>query len=171
MRWISSPLKVWESARTRLTSPTAPTLAPHLDLGQRGERLAAIFLESFGFELVASNFKLPVGRNRRGMIVQAEIDIVAYEGETLCFVEVKTRASDRFAAPETNVDLRKQRQITRAARVYRRILGLASTPHRYDVISVLIPPPDEDGQAQAPRLRLLRNFWTEDKFRKRCWND
>ena len=105
------------------------------------------------------------------MIVQAEIDIVAYEGETLCFVEVKTRASDRFAAPETNVDLRKQRQITRAARVYRRILGLASTPHRYDVISVLIPPPDEDGQAQAPRLRLLRNFWTEDKFRKRCWND
>ncbi len=115
-------------------------MAPHLVLGQRGERLAAERLRREGYRLVASNFKLNVGRNLRGAIVQAEIDIVAYEGATLCFVEVKTRASDWFAAPEANVDLRKQRQITRAARAYRRLLGISGAPYRYDVASVILPP-------------------------------
>jgi putative endonuclease len=169
--WLRSPRQVWVRARTRFERAHAPAVAPHLDLGGRGERLAAIFLESLGYNLVASNFELSVGRNRRGALVRAEIDLVAYEGETLCFVEVKTRASDWFAAPEANVDLRKQRQITRAARVYRRMMGLALAPYRYDVVSVLLPPPGEDGHAPPPRLRLLRNFWTEDKFRKRRWTD
>jgi len=170
MRWLKTPRRLLAAARARFRragGDDAP--APHLELGRRGERLAADFLRARGFELVASNFKLGVGRNRRGALVQAEIDLVAYEGETLCFVEVKTRASDRFAAPEANVDLRKQRQITRAARAYRRALGLASAPYRYDVVSVLLPPPGADGRAPAPRLELLRNFWTEEKFRKRRW--
>jgi putative endonuclease len=144
-------------------------LAPHLALGRRGEELAADFLRDLGFRLVAANFRLPVGRDRRGAVVRAEIDLVAYEGHTLCFVEVKTRASDRFAAPEANVDLRKQRQITRAARAYRRLLGLAAEPCRFDVVTVLLPRSDEAGTPTAPRLRLLRSFWTEDKFRKRRW--
>lgn len=146
-------------------------LAPHLALGQRGEVLAARHLLRNGYILVAANFKANVGRNLRGATVQAEIDIVAYEGATLCFVEVKTRASDWFATPEANVDLRKQRQITRAARAYRRLFGLAAdAPHRYDVVTVIIQH-DDDGQSPAPRLRLLRNFWTEDKFRKRHWTN
>jgi putative endonuclease len=145
------------------------TLAPHLALGRRGERLAASHLRRAGYRLVASNFKLNVGRNLRGALVQAEIDLVAYEGATLCFVEVKTRASERFAAPEANVDLRKQRQVTRAARAYRRLLGISRAPYRYDVVSVVIPAPDDDGKARPPRVELLRNFWTEEKFRKRRW--
>ena len=149
----------------------ATEIAPHLALGQRGEELAAAHLERAGFMLVAANFKLPVGRNLRGAIVNAEIDLVAYEGETLCFVEVKTRASDWFAAPEQNVDRRKQRQITRAARVYRRTFGLTGTPYRYDVVSVILPPPDEATPLPNPRIELLRNFWTEAKFRKRSWSD
>ena len=119
---------------------------------------------------MAANFKLNVGRDRRGAIVQAEIDLVAYDGPVLCFVEVKTRRSDRFAAPEANVDLRKQRQVTRAARAYRRLLGLQAAPHRYDVVAVVLPPPDSEGREAAPRVELLRNFWTEDKFRKRRWS-
>jgi len=144
-------------------------LAPHLALGQRGERLAASHLRRAGFRLVASNFKLDVGRNLRGALVQAEIDLVAYEGETLCFVEVKTRASDWFAAPEANVDRRKQRQITRAARAYRRLMGVTRAPYRYDVVSVVVPAPDADGRARPPRVQLLRDFWTEERFRKRRW--
>ena len=101
--------------------------------------------------------------------MQAEVDIVAYEGPVLCFVEVKTRRSDWFTAPESNVDLRKQRQITRAARAYRRLLGLSGAPTRFDVVSVILPPPDADGRQPAPRVQLLRNFWTEEKFRKRRW--
>lgn len=159
---LQTPRKLFEKARARLTQK-APALAPHIDLGWRGERVAADYLRALGFELVASNFKLNVGRNRRGAVVQAEIDLVAYDGPVLSFVEVKTRASDWFVAPEANVDLRKQRQVTRAARAYRRLLGLSGASHRYDVVTVILPPD------AAPRVELLRNFWTEDKFRKRRW--
>jgi putative endonuclease len=157
--------------RRRARAVDGDDTAPHLALGRLGEELAADFLRRQGFRLVAANFKIGVGRDRRGTLVQAEIDLVAYEGDTLCFVEVKTRASDRFAAPEANVDLRKQRQITRAARAYRRLLGLAEEAYRFDVVSVLLAPADETGPAPAPRLQLLRSFWTEDKFRKRSWAD
>lgn len=162
---LQTARRLYEKARTRF-APRAPEVAPHIDLGRRGELAAADYLRALGFELVASNFKLNVGRNRRGAVVQNELDLVAYEGSLLCFVEVKTRASDRFAAPESNVDLRKQRQVTRAARAYRRLLGLDVAPHRYDVVSVILPPPDEEGREPAPRIELLRNFWTEAKFRK-----
>jgi putative endonuclease len=177
MKWSSlNPRRLKKRLRPQMvednpdisTSNTAAELAPHLVLGQRGERLAANHLERLGYALVASNFKLPVGRNLRGAIVQAEIDLVAYDGATLCFIEVKTRASDWFAAPEANVDLRKQRQISRAARVYRRIFNLAGEPYRYDVVSIVLPV-GARGEASRPSLEVLRNFWTDDKFRKRRW--
>ena len=140
-------------------------LAAHFDLGRRGELLAAAYLEQQGYRLVASNFTLPVGRNMRGAIVKAEIDLIAYEGPTLCFIEVKTRASDWFAPPQANVDLRKRRQIARAARAYRRMLGLESTSYRYDVVSVILP-----AETEGPRdVEILRSFWTEQTLRKRRW--
>ena len=128
--------------------------SPALTLGQLGEAYAAAYLDQLGYRLVASNFTLPVGRNLRGVVVNAEIDIVAYEGETLCFVEVKTRASDWFAPPQVNVDLRKRRQVARAARAYRRLFELHDQPYRYDVVTVILPP-DE-----TPRIDLIRNYWT-----------
>ncbi len=90
---------------------------------------------------------------------------------TLCFIEVKTRPSDSFAAPETNVDLRKQRQVARAARVYRRMFDLESAPYRYDVVSIVLPPAEGDEEAYPSRLDVLRSFWTDEKFRKRRWSD
>lgn len=132
-------------------------------LGDYGEKLAAEFVERQGFRLVAANFLVPVGRNRRGVPVSAEIDLIAYEGETLCFIEVKTRRSADFAAPEAAVNLRKQRQIIRAARFYRQLFRLSKFPFRYDVVAVVAP---ENG---APKIELLRNFWNESKFRKRSW--
>ena len=132
-------------------------------LGKLGEAYAAAYLDQLGYRLVAANFTLPVGRNVRGALVNAEIDLVAYDGDTLCFIEVKTRASDWFAPPQVNVDLRKRRQITRAARVYRQMLGVEDEPRRYDVVTVVI------GDARTPQIELLRNFWTEDSLRKRRW--
>src|SRR5205809_6235621 len=88
-------------------------------LGERGEALAAEHLIRHGYRLIVSNFKVPVGRNSKGVQVTGEIDIIALDGETLCFVEVKTRRSDEFTPVITNVDLRKQRQITRTAKIYR----------------------------------------------------
>src|SRR5919197_4172843 len=105
-------------------------------LGALGESYAAAYLEQLGYRLVAANFTLPVGRNLRGAVVNAEIDLVAYDGHTLCFVEVKTRASDWFAPPQANVDLRKRRQIARAARAYCRLFDLEDQPYRFDVVTV-----------------------------------
>ncbi|MCA1619289.1 MAG: YraN family protein [Acidobacteria bacterium] len=165
---LLTPKRLFEKARARIR-PAPPAVAPHVELGRRGEAVAAEYLLARGYELVAANFKLGVGRNRRGAVVEAELDLVAYDGPVLCFVEVKTRRSDWFAAPEANVDLRKQRQVTRAARAYRRLLGISVAAVRYDVVSVILPPPDAEGREPAPRVELLRGFWTEDKFRKRRW--
>jgi putative endonuclease len=141
----------------------------HLQLGKRGEELAAAYLQQLGYVLVAANFVVPVGRNRLGAVVNVEIDLVAYDGSTLCFIEVKTRSSKHFAAPSENVDLRKQRQITRAARTYRHIFGLAEQTFRYDVVSIVLPVHDE-GPAKT-EIEVLRGFWTEEKFRKRYWTE
>jgi len=139
----------------------------HIALGGRGEALAAAYLEKLGVRIVAANFVVPVGRSRLGAVINAEIDLVAYDGETLCFIEVKSRMSDWFAPPEANVDRRKQRQIVRAARGYRRMFNLAKAPYRYDVITVVLPA----GEKQNPEVQLLRNYWQEDQFRKRAWSD
>jgi putative endonuclease len=136
---------------------------PRRELGQQGESIAARFLEQNGYRIVAANFTVPVGRNSRGAQITGEIDLIALEGETLCFVEVKTRRSDEYLAPTANVDLRKQRQITRTAKVYRRIFNIWQREYRYDVVSVVMP------HGSQPQVDLLKGFWTEEKFKKRSW--
>ena len=132
-------------------------------LGSRGEAIAAKYLIENGYRLVMSNFIVPVGRNRRGAQVTGEIDIVALDGDTLCFIEVKTRRSEEFTPIITAVDIRKQRQITRTARIYRRIFGVFDMAHRFDVVTVLIP----DGE--LPTIELVKGLWAESKFRKLSW--
>ena len=144
-------------------SISKPPERSRLNLGERGEKLAADFLVRNGYRLVCSNFKVPVGRNTKGVQVTGEIDLIALDGETLCFVEVKTRRSDEFTPVITNVDLRKQRQIVRTAKVYRRIFNIYEIPHRYDVVTVLMPKHAE------PALEVVKGFWNEGQFRKRNW--
>ena len=128
--------------------------SPGIQLGKLGEQYAAAYLEQLGFQLVAANFTLPVGRNLRGAVVNAEIDLIAYDRNTLCFIEVKTRASDWFAPPQANVDLRKRRQIARAARAYRELFALENNPYRFDVVTVLL------SDLESPEVNLLRNYFT-----------
>jgi putative endonuclease len=156
--------------RPEITTPTEQfvPVSDHLALGRRGEELAAAYLVKAGYRLVAANFSVPVGRNRAGALINVEVDLIAYEAETLCFVEVKSRASDWFAPPEANVDRRKQRQIARAAKVYRRMFDLAGAPSRYDVITVVLPA--EKDRGAGFEIQLLRNYWTEATLRKRVWS-
>ncbi|HYJ92499.1 MAG TPA: YraN family protein [Pyrinomonadaceae bacterium] len=134
------------------------------ELGSHGETLAAAFLVENGYRIVMSNFKVPVGRSSRGAQVTGEIDIIALDGETLCFVEVKTRRSEEFTPVITAIDRRKQRQITRTAKVYRRLFGVFEMAYRFDVVTILM------ASGQEPRIDLIKNFWTESQFRKRSWN-
>lgn len=135
------------------------------EVGRIGEDLAARFLEKNGYRLVLANFKVPIGRNRRGVAVSGEIDLVALDEDVLCFIEVKTRSSADFASPLSAVDVRKQRQITRTARVYRKIFHLQTFKFRYDVISIVL------NETCEPTIDLVKNFWTESKFRKKFWMD
>lgn len=147
-----------------MESIVTPPTVTNTPLGDVGERLAAEFLIEHGYRIVVTNFKVPVGRNSKGVAVTGEIDIIALDGETLCFVEVKTRRSDEFTPIITNVDRRKQRQITRTARVYRRIFNLMNTRFRFDVVTVLLP------KHAAAEIEIVKDFWREDGFRKRTWN-
>lgn len=135
-------------------------------VGERGERLAFDFLLGENYRIVCANFKTPVGRNRRGAIVTGEIDLIGYERTMLCFVEVKTRSSEEFASPLSAIDLRKQRQIIRAARVYRQIFQLNRAKFRYDAISIVL-----NRDLSKPKIELFRGFWSESKFRKTFWAD
>ncbi len=134
-------------------------------VGQIGEELAARFLERKGFRLVLANYKVPIGRNRLGVSVTGEIDLIALDQDVLCFVEVKTRSSDDFASPLAAVDLRKQRQIIRTAKVYRKIFRLNDLKFRYDVVSIVLV------ENSRPKIELFKGFWNEDKFRKKFWTD
>jgi len=134
------------------------------ETGDRGERLAAEFLEKNGYRIVMANFEAPIGRNSREVQIIGEIDIVALDGDTLCFVEVKTRRDLEFAGPLSNVDLRKQRTVTRTARAYRRIFSVSEIKYRFDVVTVV-------GDDDNSTVELHQAFWTESKFRKQKWAD
>lgn len=131
--------------------------------GDLGEALAARHLESCGYRIVMTNFKVPVGRNRAGAAVTGEIDIIALDGRTLCFIEVKTRRSEDLVPVIAAVDKQKMRQITRTARVYRRLFAVGEMSVRYDVVTVLARKDTE------PKITLTKGFWNEASLKKRMW--
>ena len=88
-----------DSSKVVSSPEPSPGAYEHFELGRRGEELGAAYLQQAGYQIVASNFTIPVGRNRNDAVIHVEIDLIAYDGPTLCFVEVKTRASEWFTAP------------------------------------------------------------------------
>ena len=95
--------------------------------GNRGERLAAKTLKAKGYRILARNY-----RNRWG-----EIDIIAMDGDTIVFVEVKTRSQHTQGRPEEAVTPTKQRQITRAASAWLHSHKLDNHRCRFDVIAIV----------------------------------
>lgn len=132
-------------------------------IGQFGEELAARHLLKNRYRIVMANFKVPIGRNRRDALVTGEIDLIALDKDVLCFVEVKTRSSSEYSTPESAVNLRKQRQITRTAKVYRKIFQVSEMKARFDVISIVL------ANNAPPKIELFKGFWNENKFRKKIW--
>lgn len=98
------------------------------DLGSRGEQLAADFLISLGYGILHRNYRRKFG----------EIDIIAKDGKTLVFAEVKTRSSSLFGAPAAAVTRKKQQQISRVAEDYLARNDLFHLAARFDVLSVIV---------------------------------
>ena len=98
------------------------------ELGNKGEGIAARYLEKKGYRIITRNF-----RNNSG-----EIDIIARDKRTYVFVEVKARHSCRFGAPDESVTVQKQRQIIRVATGYLAQYQLDDVPVRFDVVAILM---------------------------------
>ncbi len=109
----------------------------HLNIGRFGEEEAYFHLRRNGYVMVARNYRSP---RRRG-----EVDLIGWDGEVLCFIEVKTRTSREVKPAEAAVDAPKQRELGAMAREYLRRLPTAPA-HRFDVVSVYCEkrgvPPD-----------------------------
>ena len=101
---------------------------PRHQLGREGERLAEKLLRRQGLKTVTRRFTTPVG----------ELDLVMRDGDTVVFVEVKTRHDRDLADPEDAVTARKQRRLLRAARWFIHHNGWQDRPCRFDVVAVTL---------------------------------
>jgi len=100
--------------------------------GRIGEDMAHRYLRRHGCTVVARNYRPPSGTG--------EIDLVAWHGETLVFVEVKTRTSAQFGEPDSAVDAEKRQTLVGAARHYSRHAGVDWERTRFDIVSVVLEP-------------------------------
>ncbi len=96
-------------------------------LGEAGESKAAMYLDSHGFQILERNYRCRFG----------EIDIIAMEGSTLCFMEVKTRSSTAYGMPSQAVIKKKEQRIQKSAQIYLRRCPVAYREIRIDIIEVL----------------------------------
>ncbi len=112
---------------------------------RRGEAIASLCLRLKGYRIEARNWRCALG----------EIDIVAWDGDTLVFVEVKTRAGRSAGSPEEAVTGAKQRRIVGLAQAYLGKRRGDPPPCRFDVVAV-------EGAAPWPRIRHLRSAFRAD---------
>lgn len=96
-------------------------------MGRRGEEIAARHLRRIGYKILYRNFRAPKG---------GEVDLVCRDGDTLVFVEVKTRSSEAFGAPAEAVTSSKQQLIARGAQAWLKLLGHPDIYYRFDIVEV-----------------------------------
>ncbi|HKU28595.1 MAG TPA: YraN family protein [Candidatus Sulfotelmatobacter sp.] len=115
----------------------------HQRTGRRGEEEAYFYLRRLGYTVVDRNFRSPRCRG--------EIDLIGWENDVLCFVEVKTRTSHDIKPAEAAVDYHKRREVALVAREYLRQMP-STCQWRFDVVSVYL-----GGSASRPQFELFRN--------------
>lgn len=120
-----------------------------ISLGERGEDAAARTLRRAGYHILARHHDSPLG----------EIDIIAVDGRTIVFVEVKTRTTADAGLPADAIDKRKQRRMTQSALAYLKRHGLLAYAARFDVVSVLWP----EG-ARRPTIEHIHNAFEPDGY-------
>lgn len=115
-------------------------MAPSKALGSRAEDMAHRYLQRLGYRVVARNYRPPSGHG--------EIDIVAFEGNTLVCVEVKARTTDEVSAPERAVGKLKRAALEAASIACARRYGVSPSDVRFDLLAIVMTTP--------PSIRLDR---------------
>jgi putative endonuclease len=108
--------------------------------GRNSERLAVAYLKLKGYRILATNYRCSAG----------EIDIIAKDGRTLVFVEVKARTSRRYGSPKGAVTLAKQRRISMVALEYLKRSGQIDRRARFDVVAI-------DTAAGDTQIEVVKN--------------
>ncbi len=98
-----------------------------LEIGRKGEEAAVNLLKRRGYKIIEQNYKNKLG----------EIDIIAKDKKTLCFIEVKTRTNLKFGYPQEAVTAAKQKKINKVALSYLKQYNLFNIPARFDIVSVV----------------------------------
>jgi putative endonuclease len=113
-------------------STRSPKHPAHLMTGMRGEDAAYFYLRQVGYTIVARRWSSPK--------LRGDIDLIGWDGESLCFIEVKTRSSQSFQPAEVSVDHEKRTTLRRMAQEYiRHLENSEQIPTRFDVVSVYFP--------------------------------
>ncbi len=120
--------------------PACPPSGARRQLGDQGEELAVAALKKQGYKILTRNYTCPLG----------EIDLVARQGGTLVFVEVKTRRGEQFGTPQEAVHFAKQAKLRRLADYYLKQQRLGEVPVRFDVVGITL------GE-QGPRVEIIAN--------------
>jgi len=132
--------------RLNIRNDARNELPVHQQTGRRGEDDAYFYLRRLGYVMVARSYRSP---RRRG-----EVDLIGWDGEVLCFIEVKTRTSRDVKPAEAAVDSAKRRELAGMAREYLRHLPVP-VQWRFDVLSVY------HGQSSAlARIELFKNAFS-----------
>src|ERR1043166_4139849 len=132
----------WRNRFSLLTGSSKPE---HLRRGTHGEKLACRHLRRNGYKILSRNF-----RGRTG----GEIDLVCRDGDTLVFVEVKTRTSEDFGRPLDAVDRDKRKRVARGGLAWLRLLDEPDILFRFDVVEVIV------AEGAEPRLEILQNAFS-----------
>src|SRR5215831_5428618 len=133
-------LRALDSAAALL--PHKDTGPEHLRTGRRGEEEAYFYLRQLGYVVVARNYRSPRSRS--------ELDLIGWDGEVLCFIEVKTRTTRDVQPAEAAVDQQKRRDLARVAREFlRKTKG--NPPFRFDIVSIYFEP------GRPPEVELFRD--------------
>lgn len=115
--------------------------------GSAGELSAYSYLRRNGYNIVARNYRKRFG----------EVDLIGWDGDTLAFIEVKSRTSQVRGRPEEAVHRTKQRQICRVAREYRSRNHLHDIKYRFDVVSI-------EGRAGQEQVELLKSAFSDRRW-------
>jgi putative endonuclease len=115
-------------------------LEPRLGIGKAGEEAALEYLRQQGYRILERNYRCRFG----------EIDLIARDGGTLAFIEVKTRRSKRFGPAVASVTVEKQRHLIKAAQIYLTQTGQSHVLCRFDVVAIDIDP-------LKPRIELIKD--------------
>ena len=111
-----------------------------LDLGRFGETLAFKKIKRLGYKKIICNYRCPLG----------EVDLIATDGDSLVFIEIKTRKGKSIGYAKEAVNARKRRQLSKVALFYMKSNGCCDVKARFDVVAVSLV-------GDKPQIEVIQN--------------